>query len=177
LHSHKDVEIVTYVREGLVLHTDSTGGIGRIPAGDVQVMSAGTGIQHSESSAPDQRTKIFQIWLNPRSRGGEPRWDTKPFPKGERDGRFVVLASGWVEDEGAISIRADARVIGATLSGGQNLTYELAPGHQAYLVPASGQIRLNGIVVNARDGAVVSGESYMDIEALEASEIVWVDVL
>lgn len=175
-HSHRDVEIITYVREGAVLHRDSTGGIGRIEAGDVQVMSAGTGIEHAETSAPDQRTKIFQIWLAPRERGGKPHWGTRSFPKGERAGRLVVLASGFEDDQDAIPIRAAARVLGATLAAGDVITHELAQGRMAYLVPTHGRVSVNGTIVEARDGVAVRDETVIRIQAIADTEIVLADV-
>ena len=176
-HAHYDVEIITYVREGYVSHRDSLGNEGRTDAGDVQVMSVGTGIQHDEVAAPDQRTKIFQIWLHPRERGGEPRWGAKPFPKSDRAGRFVVLASGFGEDTDALQIRADARVLGATLTTGQSLTYDLAPGRKGYLVPTSGRVTLNDVSLEARDGAAICGERALRILALADTEIVFVDAV
>lgn len=176
-HAHRDVEIITYVRKGYVLHRDSLGNEGRTEAGDVQVMSAGTGIEHAEVGAPDQRTKIFQIWLHPRVRGGEPRWGTKPFPKGDRAGRFMVLASGFAEDTDALVIRADARVLGATLTAGQFLTYDMAPGRKAYLVATTGRITLNDGPLDARDGAAVREERTLRIAALADTEIVLVDAV
>ena len=176
-HGHRDVEIITYVREGYVLHRDSLGSEGRIEAGDVQVMSAGTGIAHAEVGAPDQRTKVFQIWLHPRVKGGEPRWGTKPFPKSDRAGRFVVLASGFADDTDGLVIRAEARVLGATLTAGQSLTYDMAPGRKAYMVATSGRITLNGIELHARDGAAVRDERTLRIAALTDTEIVLVDAV
>ena len=176
-HAHRDVEIITYVREGHVLHRDSLGNNGRTEAGDVQVMSAGTGIEHAELSAPDQRTKIFQIWLHPRVRGGKPRWDTKPFPSSDRAGRLMVLASGFAEDTGALMIRADARVLGATLTMGQSLTYHLAPGRKAYLVATRGRITLNDVPLETRDGAAVREERTLRVAALADTEIVLVDAV
>ena len=176
-HSHRDVEIITYVREGYVLHRDSLGNDGRTTAGDVQVMSAGTGIEHAERAAPDQRTKVFQIWLHPRARGGKPRWDTKPFPKHDRAGRLVVLASGFAEDTDALVIGADARVLGATLTAGQCLSYDMAAGREAYLVATSGRITLNDLPLQARDGAAVREERTLRIEALADTEIVLVDAV
>ena len=176
-HAHRDVEIITYVREGYVSHRDSLGNNGRTEAGDVQVMSAGTGIEHAEVGAPDQRTKVFQIWLHPRERGGEPRWGAKPFPKSDRAGRFVVLASGFAEDTDALLIRADARVLGATLPTGQSLIYDLAPGRKAYLVATSGRITLNGVALGARDGAAAQDERTLCIAALADTEIVLVDAV
>lgn len=174
-HGHSDVEIITYVREGRILHRDSAGGAGEIAAGDVQVMSAGTGITHSETAAPDARTKLFQIWIRPRERGGEPRWDTRPFPKADRAGRFVVLASGFTEDTDALEIRADARVLGAFLTEGQAVHLDLAPGCKAYIVPTKGGIELNGVTLQPRDGAVIRDEDRVQIRALADTELVMVE--
>jgi redox-sensitive bicupin YhaK (pirin superfamily) len=114
-HSHADMEIVTYVRQGAVTHEDSAGNVGRTVAGDVQVLSAGTGISHSEHNRDEEALKLFQIWLLPRRGGGEPRWDSRKFPKVDRAGRLVELASGNPKDAETLLIRADARVMGATL--------------------------------------------------------------
>ena len=176
-HPHRDVEIITYVREGYVLHKDSLGHEGRTEAGDVQVMSAGTGIVHHEVAAPDEPTKVFQIWIRPREVGGPPNWGTKPFPRSDRAGRFVILASGVEGDRDALPIRADARVLGATIAAGQALTYRLAPGRKAYLVATHGRIAVNGNSMEPRDGAAMSGETSLIIEAVEDTEIVMVDTL
>jgi redox-sensitive bicupin YhaK (pirin superfamily) len=176
-HPHRDVEIITYVREGHVSHRDSLGNEGLTQAGDVQVMSAGTGIQHAETGAPDQRTKIFQIWLHPRTRGGAPKWGTKPFPKSDRAGRLVVLASGFAGDTDGLAIGADARVLGATLTSGQSITYDITPGRKAYLVATSGRVSLNDVLLEARDGAAVRDERTLRIAALADTEIVLVDAV
>jgi redox-sensitive bicupin YhaK (pirin superfamily) len=173
-HPHVNVEIVTYVREGAVSHRDSLGNSGRTEAGDVQVMSAGSGIRHTEMNEQSITTKLFQIWLAPRERGGAPRWGTKPFPKSSRAGRFVSLASGF-GDEDALPIRADARVAGATLQVGARLSYALPLDHHAYLVPADGLVNVNGVQVKARDGIALSGEPRVEILALEQSELVLVE--
>ena len=94
-HPHADMEIITYVRDGAITHEDSMGNTGRTEAGDVQVMSAGSGVRHSEYNQEDETTRIFQIWIQPTTRGGTPSWGAKPFPKAERSGRFVTLASGF----------------------------------------------------------------------------------
>uniref|UniRef100_UPI0028121A27 pirin family protein n=1 Tax=Phenylobacterium sp. TaxID=1871053 RepID=UPI0028121A27 len=111
-HPHADMEIITYVRQGAITHQDSLGNKGRTEAGDVQVMSAGSGIRHAEYNLEGDVTKIFQIWIEPKERGGQPAWGAKPFPKGDRAGRFVTLASGLAGDEDALPIRTDARVAG-----------------------------------------------------------------
>ena len=108
-HPHADMEIITYVREGAVSHQDSMGNQGRTAAGDVQVMSAGTGVRHAEYNLEPGLTTLFQIWIEPRQRGGAPSWGTKPFPRGDRSGKFVALASGFPEDTDALPIRTDAR--------------------------------------------------------------------
>src|SRR5579859_6589160 len=113
-HPHADMEIITYVREGAITHKDSLGNEGRTAAGDVQVMSAGSGIRHAEYNLEAGPTTLFQIWILPNKAGGQPAWGTKPFPKGERSGRFIALASGFANDNEALPIRADARVLGAT---------------------------------------------------------------
>ncbi len=174
-HPHSDMEIITYVREGAITHKDSMGNEGRTKAGDVQVMSAGTGIRHSEYNLEAAPTKLFQIWIEPRARGGAPSWGAKPFPKSGRDGRLVALASGFADDSDALPIRADARVLGATLKTGEVVEYPLGDERNGYLVPAKGSVEVNGVRVDARDGAAIQREAVLRIAALEDSEIVLVD--
>lgn len=175
-HGHSDMEIITYVREGAITHQDNLGNKGRTVAGDVQVMSAGTGIRHSEYNHESEITRIFQIWLFPNRRGEAPSWGTKPFPKNERAGQFVVLASGYENDGDALAIRTDARVLGASLKAGDSTEYHFADGSQhAYLVPATGKVEVNGVVLEARDGAAITGEQVIRITALEDTELVLVD--
>ena len=173
-HPHRDMEIITYVRKGAITHKDSLGNSGRTEAGDVQVMSAGTGVTHSEYNLEDEATQIFQIWIIPDERGGEPGWGARPFPKNDRSGRFVALASG-IDGDDALPIRADARVLGATVKAGETVTYDVAPDRHLYLVPATGKIRVGEIEVGARDGAAVTGLSQVEVTALEDSELVLVD--
>lgn len=174
-HPHRDMEIVTYVRTGAITHQDSLGNTGRTGAGDVQVMSAGSGVRHAEYNLEDVPTTLFQIWIEPRSPGGSPSWGAKPFPKGDRSGRFVTLASGYAADTDALSIRADARVMGATLKAGERVTLEVASGRHAYLVPATGRLTIDGEAVEARDGVALAGGAPFEICALEDAEIVLVD--
>src|SRR5215469_12128244 len=175
-HAHADMEIITYVRQGAISHEDSLGNKGRTVAGDVQVMSAGTGIRHSEYNFEPETTKIFQIWIQPTSRGEKPSWGAKPFPKQDRSGRFVTLASGIDEDRDALPIRADARVLGATLKAGETAEYRLAEDRRAYLVPALGAVEVNGVRLATRDGAAIENERGLRITAIEDAEIVLVDV-
>jgi redox-sensitive bicupin YhaK (pirin superfamily) len=174
-HPHSDMEIITYVREGAITHKDSLGNEGRTEAGDVQVMSAGTGIRHAEYNLEPATTRIFQIWIEPDRRGEPPAWGAKPFPKTDRAGRFVTLASGMAGDEDALPIRTDARVVGATIRAGDTARYALGAGRHAYLVPATGSVEINGVRLEARDGAAIRDEAVLNIKALEDAEIVLVD--
>jgi redox-sensitive bicupin YhaK (pirin superfamily) len=169
------MEIITYVLEGAISHQDSLGNQGRTAAGDVQVMSAGSGIRHAEYNLEAEVTRLFQIWIVPTQSGGAPSWGARPFPKGDRAGRFVPLASGVPGDEEALPIRAPGRVLGATLRAGETLDYDLAPDRRAYLVPARGSVEVNGVTVGTRDGAAIADEPRLRITALEDAELVMVD--
>jgi redox-sensitive bicupin YhaK (pirin superfamily) len=175
-HPHADMEIITYVRQGAITHQDSLGNKGRTKAGDVQVMSAGTGIRHSEYNLETEPTAIFQLWIVPTSRGDKPGWDTRPFPKGDRSGHFVTLASGFDGDGDALPIRADARVLGATLKAGETAEYRLAEGRRGYLVPARGAVEVNGVRLDERDGAAIENERVVAVTGIDDAEIVMVDV-
>ena len=175
-HPHRDMEIITYIREGAITHQDNLGNVGRTEAGDVQVMHAGTGIVHAEYNKESVPTRLFQIWILPDARGVAPGWDTRPFP---RDGSGLrVLASGRAADAGgeALALHADAAVHAGTLSAGQVVEYALAPGRAAYLVPARGAVTVNGVAVGTRDGAAVTEETVLRIVAGEETELVLVDV-
>jgi redox-sensitive bicupin YhaK (pirin superfamily) len=174
-HPHADMEIITYVRKGAITHTDNQGNQGRTEAGDVQVMSAGRGIAHSEYNLETDDTQIFQIWIIPRTRGGAPTWGAKPFPKGDRAGRFVTLASGYAEDGDALPIRADARVVAATLKAGESATYALGADRLAYLVPSTGSVRIGDVTVMERDGAAIRDLDSVTVTAIDDAEIVLVE--
>jgi quercetin 2,3-dioxygenase len=175
-HPHRDMEIITYVRSGAITHRDSMGNVGRTEAGDVQVMSAGTGVTHSEFNLEDADTTLFQIWILPDRAGGEPGWGARQFPKADRSGHFVTLASGIAGDD-SLPIRANALVAGATVAAGANIAYELGRGRHAYLVPAKGQVRVNGMLLNERDGAAIRDVDSITVEALSDAELVLVDSL
>jgi quercetin 2,3-dioxygenase len=172
-HPHQDMEIITYVRSGAISHEDSLGNKGRTQAGDVQVMSAGSGIRHSEHNHEDAPTTLFQIWIIPREAGGAPYWDAQPFPKGDRAGAWVTLASG-LGEVGALPIRADARVLGATLKAGDTLEHIVGTGRHAYLVLAAGRVRIGDMVAEARDGVALAEGRHAFIAATDA-ELVLVD--
>ena len=174
-HPHSDMEIITYVRTGAITHQDSMGNQGRTGAGDVQVMSAGSGVRHAEYNLEDETTTLFQIWIEPKSRGGAPSWGAKPFPKGDRSGKFVALASGFADDADALPIRTDARVLGATLKAGESATYVLDPSRHAYLVASQGEVEVGEVRLHPRDGAAITGENEIVIKAVSDAEIVMVD--
>ncbi|MFO1058238.1 MAG: pirin family protein [Dongiaceae bacterium] len=176
-HPHRDMEIVTYVRDGAITHRDSMGNEGRTEAGDVQIMSAGTGVVHSEHNREPGTTRIFQIWIIPDRLGVEPRWGARQFPKAAREAGFEVLASGRPADAGsaALPIHADGAVVAATLKAGQSARWRLAPGRTAYLVPAAGTVSVNGAEVGARDGAAIRDETEVVVTATEDAEVVLVD--
>lgn len=179
-HPHNDMEIITYVRTGAITHRDSMGNEGRTEAGDVQVMSAGRGVAHSEFNLEDEETTLFQIWIIPDERGGEPSWGARQFPKGDRAGSFVPLASNAANDDdaaqGALPIRTDARVLGATIKAGESVTYTPRdPSRHLYLVPATGKVKVEDVEAKARDGIAITQQESVTITALEDSELVLVD--
>lgn len=175
-HPHADMEIITYVRTGAITHQDSMGNQGRTGAGDVQVMSAGTGVRHAEFNLEPETTTLFQIWIETDKPGAQPGWGQREFPKADRSGRFTVVASGDPAD-GALHINADARVLAATLKAGETITYDLAEGRRAYLVPAVGEVEVNGVALNARDGAGIKDEPVLTVTAKADAELVMVDSL
>lgn len=174
-HPHANMEIITYVRKGAITHQDSLGNKGRTEAGDVQVMSAGSGIRHAEYNLEPVKTRIFQIWIEPTESGGQPCWGAKPFPKAERSGQLVPIASGFAADTDALPIRADARVLATTLKAGQSTSYALGRDRKGYLVAAAGRIAVNGIKAQARDGVAIADEATVEVVALEDAELVLVD--
>ena len=174
-HPHDNMEIITYVREGAITHQDSMGNQGRTEAGDVQVMSAGTGVRHSEYNLEDEQTTLFQIWVLTDKRNAEPSWGAKQFPKGDRAGSFVTLASGFEDDADALKINAAARVMGATLKAGEAAELQLDPARHVYLVAIGGAIEVNGTRAEPRDGVAITGEEKVTIKAVDDAEIVVVD--
>jgi redox-sensitive bicupin YhaK (pirin superfamily) len=149
------------------------GNTGRTGAGDVQVMSAGTGVTHAEYNLEDEQTTLFQIWIETDKPSAEPSWGARPFPKDSREGAFQLLASG-NGDDGALTINADARILGATVKAGSAIAIDADPARHLYLVP-SGKVRVNGVEAEPRDGVAITGESRVEIVAEDDSELVLVD--
>lgn len=178
-HPHRDMEIITYIRSGAITHTDGLGNTGETATGNVQVMSAGTGIVHSEENrSPDDMT-LFQIWIIPARRSVSPRWENKVFPSS--GGTLSILASGRECDsngEGLI-IHQDAAVLGGFLPAGTTWVSPMT-GRAAYLVPTRGRLKAESasgtVEVGPRDGLMVLGEDGISLTATEDAEVVLVDV-
>jgi len=176
LQARANIEIIIYVREGTVTHRDSLGNEGRIEAGNVQVVSAGTGIRHAEYNLEQATARIFQMWITPAASGGSPAWGAQPCPVAERSGGFVAIASCLESDHDALPIRACARVLNAKLTVGESIKYALCEPRLAYLVPSMGSIDVNGVRIYARDGAAIRDVDLVTITAIEAVDLVMVDV-
>lgn len=177
-HPHKDMEIITYVRSGAVSHEDSLGNAGHTEAGQVQVMSAGTGIRHAEFNQGDEDLTLFQIWIEPDAMGHAPRWDTRTFDHTRASGGFQTLVSGrgGREHAEALFIHQDAALLAAVMEAGEEATLTIEPGRRAYLVPARGEVRVNGVVVPARGAAQIEHEAQLVITAAEGAEVVMLDL-
>ena len=183
MHGHRDMEIITYVRKGAITHRDHLGNEGRTEAGDVQVMSAGQGIQHAEFNLESSETQLYQIWIAPRDKAVAPRWETRRFPQQDRNGTLVALASGRAADleTGALPIHQDAALLGATLAQGTDTSHLLGRSRQAYLVVSTGQLEVTDqagqvVTLGARDGAVIGDSQTVGLRAVENSEILLADL-
>lgn len=175
-HPHREMEIITYIREGAITHRDNLGNEGRTEAGDVQVMHAGTGIVHAEYNLEPTPTRLFQIWILPDQARAQPGWGTRRFPK-ETGSVLAPLADGRRSADGsALPLNADAAVLAGTLAAGQSTTHVLGVGRAAYLVASTGSITVNGVTAGTRDGVTVTDEDVITITATEAAEVVLVDV-
>ncbi len=175
-HGHRDMEIITYVRRGAISHRDNLGNTGRTAAGDVQVMHAGTGIMHAEFNLEDDETELFQIWVDPNARGLAPGWKEASFPKADRAGRLVALASGRDGAADVLPIHQDATLYGALLGKGDEVRHPLGAGRIAYLVAAAGAIMVDDRPVEARDGVAIQQAESITIAARTDSEVVLLDL-
>lgn len=175
-HPHMDMEILSYVLEGALEHQDSTGSSGVLRPGEVQRMSAGTGVIHSEYNASTtDRVHFLQIWILPDRKGRAPEYEQKAFPAEERRGRWRPLASPDGR-EGSLRIHQDVALYGALLEPGQELAASLAPSRHAWLQVVRGNVTLNGISLEKGDGAAVSEERSLAIRANEAAELLLFDL-
>jgi hypothetical protein len=173
-HPHRDMEIITYVREGAITHEDSLGNKGKTEAGDIQVMSAGSGITHSEWNEEPTATRLYQIWIHSRDKGTPPRWETKKFPKAE--GALHLLASGHVGDDakGALWINSDATIWGGVLKAQQVWTQPLSGA--AYVLVSTGEVVMDGETLKQGDGVAITKANALEITANAASELVLIDL-
>lgn len=175
-HPHRDMEIVTYVLDGALEHKDSLGNGDVIRPGDVQYMSAGTGIFHSEFN-PDADTPVhlLQIWIQPDRHGGKPTYGQKHFPLAERKDRLAKVVDNTGGD-GALKIGADAAVYASVLSAGKQVEHTLAPGRHAWLHVAKGNVTANGHMLSGGDAIAVSDEAQVTIRAEQDSEVLLFDL-
>ncbi|MEP6652720.1 MAG: pirin family protein [Myxococcales bacterium] len=175
-HSHRDMEIISYVLEGALEHKDSMGTGSVIKPGDVQRMSAGSGVAHSEKNASDSEPVHFlQIWIHPTARGIKPSYEQKHFPIADRQGRARVVASPDGR-EGSISIHADAVVYASLLNEGQKAELPLGPNRHAWIHVASGRVRVNGNELKEGDGAALSDEAAVRLEGVAQGEVLVFDL-
>ena len=175
-HPHDNMEIITYVREGAITHKDSMGNTGRTGAGDVQVMSAGTGVFHSEVNLEPVDTRLYQIWIAPNKQGVEPRWEAKQFPKAPVNDALPVLVSGQPEHDGqgALMIHQDAAIYGGNLKAGTDITLNIK--HQAYVLASLGSFTVNGQALKQGDGAEITETKTLKLTATSDAEILVIDV-
>ncbi|HYX29026.1 MAG TPA: pirin family protein [Pyrinomonadaceae bacterium] len=176
MHSHRDMEIITYILSGALEHRDSMGNGSVIRPGDVQRMSAGTGVSHSEfNPSPDEPCHLLQIWIMPNARNLTPSYEQKFFSADGRRGKLRLIASLTGED-GAVTIHQDARVFAALLNAGQSIEYPLGTNRYAWLQLAQGRLTLNGQNLRAGDGAALQNESQIELSSEEESEFLLFDL-
>ena len=175
-HPHKDMEIVTYVLEGALAHKDSMGNGSVIRPGDVQYMSAGTGVAHSEFNASDKETvHLYQIWMFPDKKGYKPVYDQKHFDEAEKSGKLRLVASPDGRD-GSVKIRQDNQLYVTVLAPGEVVKHELRPDRHAYVQVARGSVALNGETLETGDGAAISGEQALELRGVAKAEILLFDL-
>ncbi len=171
-HPHRDMEIITYVRKGAITHKDNQGNKGRTEAGDVQVMSAGTGIFHSEYNLESEDTNLYQIWIEPNQLGVKSRWDAHSFPQTATEDELALLVSG--DEDAPLFIHQDAKIYTGKLPKDAVIDHKIK--HQAYVLVSDGKIEIDGQPVSKGDGAQVTDQSAVNIKAITAAEILLLDV-
>ena len=171
-HPHRDMEIITYVREGAITHRDSNGNHGRTEAGSVQVMSAGTGIFHSEHNEESVDTNLFQIWILPNEKNVTPKWDSHEFPKHVSSSQLTLLVSG--DDDAPLKIHQDVKIYAGKLPSGASFTHPIH--HQAYVLNSHGIIDIDGQQLNKGDGAEITAQTSINLSTDTEAEILVIDV-
>ncbi len=175
-HGHRDMEIISYVLSGRLAHKDNMGNVEAIPPGDVQRMSAGTGVMHSEfNHAADEETHFLQIWIEPHTRGIAPSYEQKTFATEEKRGRLRLVAAPGGE-QGAVHISANARLFAGLFDGAEAATLALAPGRKAYVHLVRGSLSVNGQALSGGDAAKLEGEGEVRLEAGRDAEVLVFDL-
>jgi redox-sensitive bicupin YhaK (pirin superfamily) len=175
-HGHRDMEIISYVLSGRLAHKDSMGNVETIPPGDVQRMSAGTGVMHSEfNHAPNEQTHFLQIWIQPNAHGIEPSYEQKSFPDADKRGRLRLVAAPGGE-EGAVTIHADARLYAGLFDGAELATLALSPGRKVYVHLVRGTLSVNGRALSGGDAAMLEAETELRLEAGREAEVLVFDL-
>ncbi len=175
-HPHRNMEIVTFVLEGALEHKDSMGNGSIIRPGDVQRMSAGTGVRHSEANhSKTERVHLFQVWILPEKEGSAPSYEQKNFKPDERKDRLRLMASRDGRD-GAITVHQDVEIYGSLLGTGKSLAHELIPGRHAWIQLASGELEVNGLRLGPGDGAAISQENRFELVCKKDAELLLFDL-
>lgn len=175
-HPHRDMEIVTVVCEGAVSHQDTLGNRGRIPAGGIQAMTTGTGIQHTESNLETTRCRIYQVWIEPSKTGLEPSYVDVERPGDDAAGEWRALASGIPGHAAPATIAADAAILRARFDGGRPAIYQVPTKRHTYIVAAVGAVAVNGVALGERDGARIDDEAELRFESADPGEVVIFDL-
>jgi len=175
-HGHRDMEIVSYVLQGALAHQDSMGNVKSIPPGDVQRMSAGTGVQHSEFNfAPNETTHFLQIWLLPSVSGVTPSYEQKTFAKSDKQGRLCLVASP-DGAQGSVTLNADARMYAGLFDAGQTDSLDLRPGRKAYVHVVRGALTVNGVPLHVGDAALLADEPHVVLTDARDAEVLVFDL-
>jgi redox-sensitive bicupin YhaK (pirin superfamily) len=178
MHGHRDFEIVTYVCEGMIAHEDTTGAKGILRMGDVQAMTTGSGVMHSESNPGDDPTRVYQMWFHAEKTGLTPDYTDLIAPPAASPGNFTIYASGAAHIDGLIKIRQDAAVMGASLQRGESILRDLAPDRMAYVLAVDGPLAVNDFGIPKRSGAEIHDEDSIRIAASETpSRVLLIDVV
>lgn len=175
-HGHEDMEIVTYVLDGVLEHKDSMGNGSTMSHGEVQLMSAGTGVKHSEFSASDDVLHLLQMWVFPSAKGYTPRYEQKRFPDEDRRGKLRLVVSPDGAD-GSLTIGSDVRLFAGEFTDGESATFVLPEGRSAWIHVARGTVRVNGVELGGGDGAAVAAGAALEFEGVENGELVLWDLV
>ena len=175
-HPHDNMEIITYVRKGAITHKDDMGNEGRTEAGDIQVMSAGTGVVHSEYNLEDEDTNLYQIWMFPNKKNVKPRWDAKKFPKDPVEGKLKPLVTSFDNDHtDSLKIYQNTVIYAGRVNKGKSVKQTI-DRDQAYVLCSKGKIKINDVEIKKGDGAEITELKDVEITSLEDSEILFIDL-